>query len=319
MVDIESVKKFTEKFKDEHGDLADEFFNKERKNAVEFEIALAALLATLCLQYPVNGLEIPVSQLSAFSILTVTIARRVAVSSPYAPDNILEKTVPLVEVATTSCLLSIFSAKAVNGLYWGINPHRSFILISLTVMGALLVMHELIFRDYLIWWHAKMLEKSGTAGYFADLWMSVSIISLLFSKYYRDMSEKEKFRNDLPSKQSISDELEFGFKEWTRMTIRVLILFTALYAIPAIVTTTIFGFWGILIVPAVVVVHNQSAFWYVGYGETSYEDFRRRLRTIIGFTSAYVLEVGYLLKYYSITSISNGIREIALPLLCLPY
>lgn len=319
MDDTDWVAKFTSEFKDEHGDLADEFFRKDTENAVEFEIALAALLATLCLQYPVNGLGIPVSQISAFSILTVTIVRRVAVSSPYAPDDILQKTVPLIEIATTSCLLSVFSATAMNDLFSVIRPSFAFILISLSTMMLLLVLHEYIFRDYLIWWHAKMLEKSEESEYFSDLWASVSIVSLIYSKYYRGLSDGDKFRKELPSKQSVYDNFEFGIKQWSRVVIRAVLLFTFLYALPAIVTTVTFGVWGLFIIPSVVVVHNQSAFWYVGYGETSYEDFRRHPWTIIAFTSFYILEVGYLLKYYSLKSAINSVHDPFSLLFIFPY
>lgn len=298
MSNAEWISKFTSELRKKEEDLADEFFDKETATAVDFEIALAALLATLCLQYPVHGLEIPVSQISAFSLLIVTLGRRVVVSSPYAPDDLLEKTAIHIEITTTSCLLSIFAAITYKVEWISSIPYQ-FILISLPVMVLLAVLHELVFRDYMIWWHAKFLEKAERGGIFSDIWCIVSIISLLSSKYYRDLPGIERHRQDLPSRADFEQKFDFPIKEYMRFIVKVAVLLAVLYLIPLVAAVVIFGPTGIILIATVVIIHNHSAFWYVGYGDTSYEDFRRHPLLIILLTSFFVLETGYLLDIHS--------------------
>lgn len=310
MADREWISAFTAELREQEGDLADGFFEKTT-NAVDFEIALAAFIATLCLQYPVKGLEIPISQLSAFSLLIVTLSRRIAVSSPYASEDLLEKTVVIIEVATTSCLLSIFTSIAYKIELPTFSVASLFIIISLPSMLLLAIIHELVFRDYMIWWHAKFLEKAEDEGLFNDAWVILSIITLWSSKYYRDLPDIDRHRRNLPSREDFRDKFDLSWKSHTKFVIKVALLLGTLYFFPLVPSIAVFGLSGVVMIPAVVAIHDQSAFWYVGYGDTSYEDFRRRPRTIIILTSAYIIEIGYLLQYYTVASVLKGVQIIS--------
>lgn len=303
MSNREWISRFTEKLRKQERDLADKFFKKETTSAVDFEIALAAFLATLCLQYPVTGLEVPISQLSAFCLLIVTLGRRIAVSSPYAPDKILERTVILIEVSTTSCLISIFVAFGYRNSIPYLSEPLQFVLFSLPVMLFLALVHEVVFRDYMIWWHAKFLEKAENGDTFSDVWLVLSVITIWSSKYYRDLPEIERHRQNLPSRKEFKEKFDLPIKDYFRLLLKVGGLFRAIYILPIVPSIVLFGVDGIALIPAIVAIHDQSAFWYVGYGDTSYEDFRRKLSTKAILSSIYILEVGYLLHYYSISSI----------------
>ena len=142
-------------------DLANQFFAKtDTESAVGFEIAFAALLATTVLTYPTSHAQW-VGEAAAFTVLLITLVRRIAIASPFASeDDVMEKTVRLIEFATATCVIVLlFSLSELVAGHIGGKVIIWFSVLSplLLLLGVLI--QELLFRDYLVWWYAKFDEK----------------------------------------------------------------------------------------------------------------------------------------------------------------
>lgn len=135
--------------------LKDRFSQSEANEAVDFEITLAALLATanLAYQHP----EFPlISQGAAFGILLLTLVRRVSLLSSFADQKRLMKhTIPFIEFSAVTgviALLFVLQLKLEISLSWFWAAVFFAIILVITV-------HELVFRDQILWWHFKFAEK----------------------------------------------------------------------------------------------------------------------------------------------------------------
>lgn len=279
-------------------EIADEFFGKQDLTSVDFEITLAALLGTALVTYPVEG-HTQTGQVIAFSLLLLTLVRRMAITSPFAPEEtILSWTVSLISIVSTSAIIYLVIAflPSVGNLAQTLTPATTFSLLTIVGLVGALTIQEFVFRDYFAWWHVKFEQKSERSDSFEGVWKVTSIIAYWASQARRNQESYRELGNRVPNSRPSLDEFEFNPKNIGRYVVRISVLLGVMYLIPLVYAMYLFGLQGILILPAVVWIHDQAAFWYIAYGNPSYEDLLSRLIWIILRTLVYVTFVAFLLS-----------------------
>lgn len=275
--------------------LADEFFEKSEKDAIGFEITLAALLATACLTFQIDGREL-LGPIIAFALLLITLLRRMAKSSPFAPENrIYSTTSPLIEVSTTLSLvyLTSYLTKAVSGYFGSLDLPLTFALLSILLVSSLVLVDELVLYSYFVWWNAKFKEKAERGDPLEGVWRDVSILAYLISRARRDRSAYQRIPKSAKQDIDFSD-VEAG--NVLRSAIGGGLFLFLMYSPPLLLLGVTVGVTGLLLVPAVVYLHDHSCYWYVAHGNTSYEDFRKPWWAIILWTMGYSLVALYLMN-----------------------
>lgn len=275
--------------------IAEKFFGKEKESAVGFEITLAALLATLALTYPVPGRRI-LSEGAAFLILVVTLLRRISMASPFAPEEKIQGVTNVcMEFATVFTLLSIFSGLSAQiQLPLISGTIANFGLLTFLTFLAIALLHEFVFRDYFVWWHAKFGQRANSQDSEDNLWRDLSVLSYAVSSARRN---REAWK-ELPSRTTVQtpsiEDYDINKGALIKAFLRLSIVLLLLYSIPLIAAFLLVGPAGILLVLTVVAIHDQSRFWYIAYGNASYEDFVRRIWVKIFVTT---LLIGASLVY----------------------
>ena len=283
-------------------EIADEFFDKSDVATVDFEIALAALLGTALITYPVEGHAL-FGQVIAFSLLFLTLIRRIAISSPFASEEtILKRTVPLISFASASGILYLIIALLPILPAW--LPVSSQVIlysgITLFILITAVVAQELVFHDYLAWWHVKFKQKSELETVFEPVWRDTALIAYWASTARRNRDTYRELGKRLNGGRPDPSDLEFEMTEIARYILSTVLLIGLLYLIPALYSGYIFGgLEGLLLIPAIVAVHDHSAFWYIAYGNPSFEDLRQHILTILVRTTLYVAQVAFLLGHWS--------------------
>ena len=279
--------------------IANEFFDKTEKQSIGFEITLAALLATACLSFPVPN-NVLSGQIIAFTLLSVTLFRRMVSDSPFAPKELLQKTVPMIEVATTSAIIYLLAS--VNSVLRlplvSKSSSLQFILLGIIFVISIVLLQEYVLHDYLIWWHAKFGQMHSEDQIFAGLWRDVSLISYWGSRARRNRESYKEISRRVTGKLPEPSDLDFSRKEILSYTFRSLIVLGIFALGPSIYGYVTSGWVGILVVPIAIAIHDQSCFWYIAYGNVSYEDFRKSIFGIILWTCVYVTETGLLLGVF---------------------
>lgn len=281
-------------------DLAEDFFSKTRERGIGFEITLAALLATLVLTYPIPS-NILLSQFAAFLLLLITLIRRVAQASPFAPEEeIMDATTPFLVNSTALCLISLLSFVTFQASISGISKLWIFSLITVATLGLLLGFQEVILRDYLIWWYAKFKEKSERGDFPEGLWEDISHISYQFSRArqnheshlrLREVRQRSNIEFPDPSELLFEDD-----RDLAKTLLASLLFIFLLYLIPLGAGFGLLGIEVILVLPAVVFAYDHSGFWYIAYGNVTYEDLRAHLLWIIPRTLLYLIIVAVIYK-----------------------
>lgn len=284
-------------------EIADEFFDKQDVTTVDFEITLAALLGTAAITYPVKNHAL-YGQMLAFSLLFLTLLRRMAITSPFAPEEtLLRKTVPLISFISASSIIYLFVA--VLPILTGLMPIASqvtaysvFVLIVL-IVGV--TAQELMFRDYFPWWHVKFKQKSEQMDLLETVWRDTSRIAYWASVARRHRESYRELGDRLGDGRPDLSDFEFQYNEAGRHILAVSLLVVFLYLLPVLYSGYLLGLPGLLVIPAVVGIHDHSAFLYIAYGNPSYEDLRQHVLTILVRTGLYATEVAFLLSELKIS------------------
>lgn len=268
-------------------DIATEFFDKEEPDSTAFEITIAALIATALLSFPINDLNY-VSYFLAFLLLTITLIRRISVASPFANKDIIDNwSTPLMEVATTFSLISIFVyVTSVIVAVIDLPPLLVFIVSGFVFVIGISLIHEFLFRDYLIWWYAKFNQKAERGDPPQGLWKTISMVSYHFSLARRDKDGFRKIPSDI--KPGL-DEFELDFSKWLDSMKAATLFLMIVLSLPTILAIHQFGFLGVFLPPVTVFLHDHSCFWYIAYGSSSYEDFRKPWWAVILWSTGYTL------------------------------
>ncbi|WP_141212938.1 hypothetical protein [Halorubrum sp. Ea1] len=258
-------------------DLADEFFAKDdTESSVDFEIAFAALLATAVITYPISNAEW-LGKLAAFSVLTITLVRRIAIASPYAPVKvIMKRTIWAIEFATTVCVIILLYSLSeyLSGIY-GISEILVFSITSPTLLMVLVVFQEFIFRDYLIWWYAKFDEKQNQGDKFAGLWGDIKIIAYWGSRARKDRDSWKRISKYVDTSIPDLSEIDINKKKFFGKVL-IVVVGAILIGVPSIILGISSGNNFVpFALPGIVFAHDHSCYQYVAYGSNSYEEFRK--------------------------------------------
>ena len=258
-------------------DLADKFFGKrDTENSVDFEIAFAALLATAVITYPISNAEW-LGKLAAFSVLTITLVRRIAIASPYAPEKIIMKrTIWVIEFATTVCvIILLYSLSEYLSSIYGISEILLFSVISPALLMIIVVFQEFMFRDYLIWWYAKFDEKQNRGDKFAGLWGDIKIIAYWGSRARKNRDSWRQITNYIETDIPDLSEIDINKKKFLGRVL-VVVIGAILIGVPSIILGVSSGNNLVpLALPGIVFAHDHSCYQYVAYGSNSYEEFRK--------------------------------------------
>ncbi|WP_420182065.1 hypothetical protein ACNO8S_13450 [Haloarcula sp. KBTZ06] len=275
--------------------LADRFFEKQPTSSVDFEIAFAAFLATLVLTYPIPQYSI-IGEFTAFVLLFITLVRRIALASPFAPTaQILNRTRPIVEISSTSaviCFIVYISWSARS--FTNIAPRWIFSIITLFGLTILVLLQELVFRDYCAWWHAKFKQRFEDMETFRALWGIMSVLFLKLSIAEKKKSSREQWRerSSMPQEMPSANDLRSALrKDSAKLVIQIVVIALIFYALPMTVGYIGFGFSGLFLGISAVLIHDHSCFLYVAYGDPSYEEFRKSGWTIGLWMLIYVFEL----------------------------
>lgn len=283
-------------------EIADEFFDKQELTTVDFEITFAALVGTAVLTYPIDG-QVNIGQAIAFSLLILTLVRRMAITSPYAPEEkILSRTVPLISIVSTSAIIYLIVALLPVTIGLVSNLSSAFIFSVLTMIGLALALtiQELVFRDYFAWWHVKFNQKSEQLDLFENIWLYASLMAYWVSIARRRRESYRELGNRVPNSRPDLDDFEFNHKKVGRYVLGVSLLLGLLYLLPLLYALYLFGLQGLFVLTAVVWIHDHTVFWYIAYGTPSYEDLRQRVVTILVRTVFYITLTALLLSQLAI-------------------
>jgi len=274
-------------------DLADQLFKKtDPESVIGFEIALAALLATAVLSFPTSQAQW-VGEVAAFSVLFITLVRRISVASPFAPESkIMAQTVRPIELATTVCVVVLFfslSENIANVLGW-----RVIIVFSIITPLFLLCMvfvEEVIFRDYLAWWYAKFSEKEKQAKVLEDLWEIAKLVSYWGSRARKSRASWKELGNRI--KEPLPDLSQFDISKTNKkkffLNLFALVAFFIILHIPSVLIGISSGDLLVpLSLPAVIFAHDHSCYQYIAYGNVSYEEFRKPIWQVSIWGSIYM-------------------------------
>lgn len=268
--------------------IAEKFFEKDTQSAVGFEITFAALLATVALTYPIPGKPLH-SELPAFFLLGITLIRRIAVASPFSPkERVWGPTTVGLEFATVFALISIFSGIILRiPLFQSSGVVYRFSIFTAVTFFILVLLHEYLFRDYFAWWHVKFAQRTeGENVSEGSLWHLLSSFSYLLSlaRKNRDSWSQFKSRADSSAIGTSWDDVDFG--AIGELTWKAGLLLALIYGLPTLLGLLTLGPAGLLLVIAVIAIHDHSRFWYVAYGDTNYEDFVRPIWMKTSITAA---------------------------------
>jgi hypothetical protein len=253
-------------------------------DAVDFEITLAALLATISFAYPLPKMP-AVSQIAGGVLLLITLVRRMATVGPFArEDEIMRKTVPILEIFSVVAIVCL-SLVATNAL----NQSTQILVIGggLTVSAILLsLLHEYLFRDYMIWWFAKFSELAKDSN--LKIWGELAAIALTASLHIRSLSDKARIRGGYP--EDLSSEFP-DYSTLISITTQTLVLVAVAFSIPMGISWYFLGFEGIFFVIGIFAIRDVFRFWYMIYGATTFDEISSSLSVSISLTTLYVLGV----------------------------
>jgi len=265
-------------------------------STVDFEITLSALLATTLLAYPVENHGL-FGQITAFSLLSLTLIRRMAITSPFAPEEkILRRTTPIISFASSCAIIYFFVT--VLPVIAVILPISSgiitFSVFTFAILTFLITAQELVFHDYLAWWYVKFKQKSEEHDILETVWQDAATISYWASSARRSPENYRELGDRITGSRPNLDDFDFTTERAARYMLSTSLLVTMLYLIPTIYSIVLFGVSGILVIPAMVAIHDNSAFWYIAYGAPSYEDLRQHVLVIIIRSMIYITILSFL-------------------------
>jgi len=208
-----------------------------------------------------------------------------ATVGPFAREEaIMQKTVPILEISSvvaTICL-SLVVTNAFSGstqiLVVGTGLTVSAILASL--------LHEYLFRDYMIWWFAKFSELASDSR--LKVWGYLATIALTASLHIRRLSDNARMRGGYPT------DLSSEFPDYSTLfsiTIQTLILVIIAFSIPMGVSWYFFGIEGLVLIIGILATRDVFRFWYMIYGATTFEEVSSTFSVNISLTTLYVLGI----------------------------
>lgn len=246
------------------------FSQDDTAESVDFEIAFAALLATLSLTYPHPGYPIA-SQGAAFAVLTLTLLRRMAILSDFVENEegtrrewLMAWSIPFVEFASVSAILLLFLRVYVSFqldglvavLFW-----VGTVIVVLLFAGV----QELLFRDELLWWYQKFINRFERNPD-STFWLYLSARAWMLARAPIADNASGRFQYGPPT-----GEDEYSLWEAVQHLGKGVWLFLVGGGALFVLGYWVLGWVGVLVVYTMVVVRDQVRFWYAAYGNGSFE------------------------------------------------
>lgn len=246
------------------------FSESDSAESVDFEISLAALLATLSLTYP-HPVHPTVSQTVAFSALALTLLRRMAVLSEFVEneeetrrDWLMAWSIPFVEFVSVSAIIllivQIYSSFRLEGL--------SAVLFWIGVVMVVILfagVQELLFRDELLWWYQKFIERAERNPE-SEFWAYLSAIAWTLSRAPEADNASGRFRYG-PSTGVDDYSVSDVARHFSKSLLIILVAGGVLFGLGYLVL----GWAGVAVVYALIIVRDQVRFWYAAYGNGTFD------------------------------------------------
>lgn len=307
---------------EEYSSLSELVFDKNQLESADFEIAFTATLATIVLA-TASGTEVPsvVLKITSVALITITLLRRMAVSSRFADkNNLLSITMFPIEFLTIVTFFYLFYTPAeVIRTSLALNQQTLMIaaLLIPELIMLLIVFQEFVFKNYMIWWGGFALGQAGntknpivrTVGGFIAL---IAFRASLVDDLPEELDEAQEFVDE------VEDRLETALSEANRefegievptssgaaiATWKILLAFFSLFVLITVflaltfVLSLLFGsvFEIFLLVASVFLIRHMVRFYYLAYGlPEEGQMFGKGLPTILITYSVYVLGLYFI-------------------------
>jgi len=278
---------------EEYSSLTELVFNKNQLESADFEITFTATLATIVLA-AASGTNVPsiVLKITSVALITITLLRRIAVSSRFADeDGLLSITMLPIEFLTIITFFYLFYTPAeVISTTLALNQHTLLItaLLIPELIMFLIVFQEFVFKNYMIWWGGFSLGQAGntknpiirTIGGFLAL---IAFRASMVGDLPKELDEAQEFVDE------VEDRLETALSEANRefegieiptssgaaiatwkilLALVSLIMLITVFLALTFVLSILFGsvFQIFLLIASVFFIRNMVRFYYLAYG-----------------------------------------------------
>lgn len=252
--------------------LGDRLSHTATSESVDFEITFAALLATASITYPLPQLP-AASQAAGFTVLLLTLARRMAILSEFITEEdgetrrerFMAWTIPFLEFASVSTILlllyhlfAVIPAQISNfAVFW--------LIVTLAVI-LLAVIQEFVFRDELIWWYQKIIDRIDEEDENrSKIWGFMAWKTWNWSRSPIADHGPGRF------KYGPSSNEEYSFRDMVEILIKGMGFYILVNGVVLLFGYALFGIVGLLFVFAIGLIRDQIRFWYSAYGNSSFE------------------------------------------------
>lgn len=259
-------------------------FSKDARENLEFEIVFITLVTTAVLSVPnTNTLLDPIAVMSVFTLILLTVVRRMAVGNSWVDTGSIYRTtfgwVYLITIFSISySVLSVcqwFVSKIVGaGLL-----HVTYLLwgIALVVVSVLIVvLYELNFRDFIFWAAVLFYNNSVKNGPFSRFWLIFS--NVMLNESASEMNQKHyaimKIRHHYQGDQNEGIEIVGGKGLFAIVLFIILLIgaffsypYSAFFGSPLLAISIVMSTW----ISATLTMTAILSFFYQRYGTTSYE------------------------------------------------
>ena len=246
----------------------DDPFATDPSLAVDFEITLAALLATAVLSTSKGG-HSPIPPVVAFGLLLVTLVRRMALICHPADDaRIMHLTHLFIEVFSTLSVLYLL----VQAVPWvetqtqfAIAPVLVFIILGGILIIAAIGVQELVFRDFFYWWSYKFQTLSSGD----DLWrLAARYAASISLAPPEDMNDRRRGRRlSGVTVTQRSDRRKIPWVSWLWTIVVTSRSFVLPFIVGYIVSRSLLVAFGLFVITSLIDDHLK--FFYLAYGNTN--------------------------------------------------
>lgn len=269
-----------------HSSLVELVFDKKPLESADFEIAFTATLVTIVLA-TLSGVNISASILKPISILLIfiTLFRRMAVSGRFTNQTqLLSITMPVIEFLTVLVVFHLFytPSKLLTSQIAIIDD--PFLLVTILIPEAVLLMvvlQEMIFKNYMIWWGGFALGQAGNSDNVivklaGGLIAFFAFRTTLVNELPEELTEAKEFVGRI--NKSLNEELdEFDVQITTETVIRTwkawvflfsLLILGTLFLLLALVLSLVLGslYRLFLLSFSILFVRHIVRFYYLAYG-----------------------------------------------------
>jgi hypothetical protein len=286
--------------------LVDLVFEKEQPESVDFEIAFTALLATATItSLNAEARHSLIITLSALALLVLTLVRRMGVIGRYAnEESILNITVRPIELLTIVCVFQISITVLSSVDSWETGTVLVSSVLCVTVL-IIVVVQELVFGDYRIWWGSAFFTKglavqkgSDESNYVLYEILLSALASLYFEFAYlvlkqdsvipdKDIEKWNTLRNFVKDFNDRQRSHPSAGKLFLSSGVIVVIGYGSVSWLLSLFDFPLLA--GLLLLIGIMAIRHLIGFWYLAYGSQTLSRFLQgnthHLATMAVYTS----------------------------------